>query len=108
VADYASRNFGGVLPLVLIFAALKTKDPKSLLRPFAGMASAVHSVPIPDHDSRSPDELATLAASFGFDATANKNLDQALRQVSMPARVLIFGSLYLAGHALRANGTIPD
>lgn len=108
VADYASRSFGGVLPLVLIFAALKTKDPKSLLRPFTGMVSAVHALPIPDHESRPPEELAALAASLHFHATANENLEQALARVRGAARVLIFGSLYLAGDALRANGTIPN
>lgn len=108
VADYASSHWGGALPLVLIFAALKTKDPKALLRAFAGMASAAHTLPIPDHESRSPEELATLAEGLGLEATANRDLQQALERVQRPSRVLIFGSLYLAGQALQANGTIPD
>jgi dihydrofolate synthase/folylpolyglutamate synthase len=108
VADYASGRWGGALPLVLIFAALKTKDPKSLLRPFAGMASAVHTLAIPGHESRSPGDLAALAKELGFEATANDDLQAALEQLVQPARVLIFGSLYLAGQALKANGTIPD
>ena len=108
IADYASRWWGGALPLVLIFAALKTKDPKALLRPFTGMASAVHTLPIPHHESRSPEELAGLAKQLGFQTTANDELRVALSQIVQPARVLIFGSLYLAGQALQANGTIPD
>jgi dihydrofolate synthase/folylpolyglutamate synthase len=108
VADFASRNWGGVLPLVLLFASLKTKDARALLRPFAGMASAAHTLPIPAHESRIPEELQALATGLGFEATANRNLDEALRRIQRPSRVLIFGSLYLAGQALRANGTIPD
>jgi dihydrofolate synthase/folylpolyglutamate synthase len=108
VADYASRRWGGALPLVLIFAALKTKDPKALLRPFAGMASAVHTLSILGHESRSPEELASVAKELGFEATANDDLQAALDRIVQPARVLIFGSLYLAGQALQANGTIAD
>ena len=72
------------------------------------MASAVHALPIPGHESRPPEELAALAEKLGFEATVNQDLHEALKQVRRPARVLIFGSLYLAGQALRANGTIPD
>jgi len=108
IADYASRHWGCALPLVLIFAALKTKDPKSLLRPFTGMASAVHTLPIPDHESRLPEELAELSEELGFETTANHDLYEALGHIRDPARVMIFGSLYLAGQALQANGTIPD
>ena len=108
VADYASSRWGGTLPLVLVFAALKTKDPKSLLRPFTQMASAVQTLAIPGHESRSPVDLAILASELGLKATANDDLQAALNRVVEPARVLIFGSLYLAGHALGANATIPD
>jgi len=108
VVDYASRRWGGALPLVLIFAALKTKDPKSLLRPFTGIAQAVHTLSIPDHESRSPEDLAALAQELGFEATVNDDLQAALDRIAQPARVLIFGSLYLAGQALQANDTIPD
>ena len=108
IAEFATRNFGGGLPLVLLFASLKTKDARALLRPFAGMAPFVHALPIPGHESRSPEGLAALAKELGFKATANPNLQEALKQVREPARVMIFGSLYLAGQALAANGTIPD
>ena len=37
-----------------------------------------------------------------------ENFDDALKAITSPARVLIFGSLYLAGQALAANGVIPD
>jgi dihydrofolate synthase/folylpolyglutamate synthase len=52
--------------------------------------------------------LAELARSLGFKATANTTLLKALGRVKQPSRVLIFGSLYLAGQALKANEEIPD
>ena len=108
VAEHVRQDFPGDLPLVLIFASLTTKDPRAMLKPFRGLAGQVHCVPIVDHDSRPPDKLAALATELGFRSTANESLAEALTRVSAPARVLIFGSLYLAGVALKANGQIPD
>jgi dihydrofolate synthase/folylpolyglutamate synthase len=108
VADHVSRCFDGDLPLVLVFASLVTKDPRAMLKPFRGLASEVHCVPIGDHECRPPEKLCALAAELGFRSTANQSLGQALERVSAPSRVLIFGSLYLAGEALKANGEIPD
>jgi dihydrofolate synthase/folylpolyglutamate synthase len=108
VADHLRRSFAGDLPLVLIFASLVTKDPRAMLKPFRGLASEVHCVPIADHECRPPEKLCALAAELGFSSTANDSLGQALDRISAPSRVLIFGSLYLAGEALKANGEIPD
>lgn len=107
IADHARRSFEN-LPLVLVFASLATKDPRAMLRPFRGLAVEVHAVPIPGHQSRSPAELAELARSLGFTATTNDSVEQALDRVKTPARVLIFGSLYLAGEVLKSNGEVPD
>jgi dihydrofolate synthase/folylpolyglutamate synthase len=108
VADHLRRTARDNLPLVLIFASLTTKDPRAMLKPFAGLASDIHTVPIADYDCRPPTALAELASELGFRASSNDTLEQALGRVRQPARVLIFGSLYLAGEALRANGEIPD
>jgi dihydrofolate synthase / folylpolyglutamate synthase len=108
VADHLRRTVRDHLPLVLIFASLTTKDPRAMLKPFAELAGEVHTVPIADHECRPPIALAQLATEFGFKATSNETLEQALDRVGQPAHVLIFGSLYLAGEALRANGEIPD
>jgi dihydrofolate synthase/folylpolyglutamate synthase len=108
VADHARRCFDDGLPLALLFASLANKDPAAMLRPFARLAEPVHTLPIADHDCRPPEELAALANALGFRASANANLEQALARIDTPARVLVFGSLYLAGEALKANGEIPD
>jgi dihydrofolate synthase/folylpolyglutamate synthase len=108
IAAYARRHFAPDLPLVLVFASLTSKDPRGTLAPFQGLATEVHTLPIADHDFRDPGELAKLARSMGFQASAHATLDQALKSITSPARVLAFGSLYLAGEALAANGVIPD
>jgi dihydrofolate synthase/folylpolyglutamate synthase len=107
VADHVSEHFGKDLPLVLVFSSLASKDPYGTLKPFRGVAERVHMIPIPDHEYRDPEQLARLARAMLFDASAHANLAAALAPVAGAARVLIFGSLYVAGEALSANGEVP-
>jgi dihydrofolate synthase/folylpolyglutamate synthase len=107
IASHARRHWTDGRPLHLIFASLSTKNPAGMLQPFCGAAQYVHTVPIPDHSFFSPDELVDLAAGLGFNADAHENVEQALGSVPSKARVLIFGSLYLAGAVLAANGQVP-
>lgn len=108
VADHFRNGVNGDLPLVLLFASLTSKDPKAMLRPFRGLVREVHTLPITGHDCRTPEDLAGLARSLGFEASTNGSLAEALGRVAKPARVLLFGSLYLAGEALRENREFPD
>jgi dihydrofolate synthase/folylpolyglutamate synthase len=108
VADYARRSFGDDLPFVLLFASLSTKDPRAMLRPFRDIATEVQTLPIPNHDHRPPKALAELARALGFRSTSSDSIERALKRIDAPSRVLIFGSLYLAGKVLRANRQIPD
>jgi dihydrofolate synthase/folylpolyglutamate synthase len=68
----------------------------------------VQTVPIADHASFAPDELAEIAAAMGAPADAHDSVEEALNAVPEDARVLIFGSLYLAGEVLAANNQVPD
>ena len=79
-----------------------------MLQPFAGIAEHVLTVPIGDHASFAPSELAEIAAELGFPADAHDSVEDALAAVPQDAPVLIFGSLYLAGRVLAANGQVPD
>src|SRR4051794_35774782 len=108
IAQWAKRAFADGKPLHLIFASLATKDPAGMLRPFASIAKRVHTVPIPDHACFSPDDLSEIAAGLGFAAEPYDDVQQALGAVPRGARVLIFGSLYLAGAVLSANEQVPD
>jgi dihydrofolate synthase/folylpolyglutamate synthase len=108
VADYARRKWRDDLPLVLLFASLKAKDAAGTLRPFKGIADRVITIPIDGHECRSPEELAILAESMGLSASAKRGLADAITALRKPARVLVFGSLYLAGELLTLNGPLPD
>ena len=79
-----------------------------MLEPFRGMAAQVHAVAVADHACIEPRELADIAARLGFAADANDSLETAIARIAGDARVLIFGSLYLAGEVLAANNQLPD
>jgi dihydrofolate synthase/folylpolyglutamate synthase len=108
VADHVRHQWLDGRPTHLIFAALKSKDAAGLLKPFAGIADMVHTLPIEGHDCRDPKDLADIARKQGFKAHPRETIGQALAAIRKPSRALVFGSLYLAGEALAGNGTIPD
>jgi dihydrofolate synthase/folylpolyglutamate synthase len=87
---------------------LSTKDEAGFLRPLAPLARSITTVPVPDEPaSRDPEEAARLVAGLGFAARPAADLPAALGGILArehnAARVLICGSLYLAGHVLRSN-----
>jgi dihydrofolate synthase/folylpolyglutamate synthase len=108
IAAFAKHRFADGKPLHLIFASLATKDPPGMLEPFRGVAAAIHAVPIPGHACFTPSDLVDIAGELGFPADAHDDLEGALAAVPPDARVLIFGSLYLAGVVLEANEQVPD
>ena len=108
IGAFVRHQFDDGRPLHLVFASLATKDPAGMLEPFRGVATHVHAVPIPDHACFAPSDLVEIAGGLGFTADAHDNVGQALAVVPKDARVLIFGSLYLAGAVLEANDQLPD
>jgi dihydrofolate synthase/folylpolyglutamate synthase len=101
-------------PLVLVVGMLSTKDSAGYLRNFAGLARRLIAVPIPrQQKALSADTIAEAARAAGIPADAGADLPTALAAVARlelsPApRILITGSLYLAGEALALNGTPPQ
>jgi dihydrofolate synthase/folylpolyglutamate synthase len=108
VAGFVRHQFGDGKPLHIIFASLATKDPPGMLEPFKDLVARVHTVAIPGHASFAPGELADIAGELGFAAEAHDSVEEALAAIPSGARVLIFGSLYLAGVVLAANDQVPD
>jgi dihydrofolate synthase/folylpolyglutamate synthase len=100
-------------PLVLIVGMLSTKDNEGFLRNFAGLARRVITVPIHQDKGVPPAKLADIAGSVGIPALPRDDLESAINVAGKldlhPApRVLITGSLYLAGEVLALNGTPPE
>jgi dihydrofolate synthase/folylpolyglutamate synthase len=92
----------------LICGMLNTKDVAGYMRPLAGHATRLHAVSIPGEKNTLPAEVtAEAAVKAGIDATTAASVAEALATIaatSPEARVLICGSLYLAGSILRENG----
>ncbi|MCU0800663.1 MAG: bifunctional folylpolyglutamate synthase/dihydrofolate synthase [Rhodobacteraceae bacterium] len=92
----------------LICGMLNTKDVKGYMEPLAGHATHLHAVSIPGEKNTLPAEVTRDAArAAGIDATTADSVAAALSDIARHtpyARVLICGSLYLAGTILRENG----
>ena len=92
-------------PWHLVFGMLANKDSGAFLGEIAPYVGGIMTIEIPgDSASFTASDLAATARSVGLDAQPAEGLDDALRRLVTsapgPARVLIAGSLYLAGHAL--------
>ena len=95
-------------PTHLICGMLNTKDIGGYLRPMAPHVPSLHAVSIPDTAATLPaEETAKAATAAGIAATISGSVAEALGDIAAHdprARVLICGSLYLAGGVLRDNG----
>jgi len=98
-------------PLVLIVGMMNTRSPAELLQPFVGQATKLLALRIPgETNAHSAQSIAEAASALGIQGYAKRSLNAALRAAAeiKDARVVICGSLYLAGHALAENGTPPE
>ncbi len=95
-------------PLHLIFGMLNTKDPVAFLKPLAPLTRDLQAVQIAGHASLAAEEAASAAKATGIAAETAASVDAALARILAqsrePARILICGSLYLAGVVLAENG----
>jgi len=95
-------------PLHLVFGMLGGKDPVGYLKPLAPAVTRLRAVAIPGEATGLPAEKAALAAGMvAIAAAPAAGVEAAIRDLvaadARPARILICGSLYLAGTILRDN-----
>lgn len=94
-------------PLFIIWGMLNTKDHTSFIRPLVPLSEQVFTITIPDEPNAVPAiSLAKTVEGLGGTAATSESFQKALRQASRlkpAARILICGSLYLAGHVLAAE-----
>jgi dihydrofolate synthase/folylpolyglutamate synthase len=95
-------------PLYLVVGMLNTKDAAGFLAPLAPYARSLHAVTIPCEANPLPAEaIAAAARSVGIAAHEAASVEAAMRAIidgAEPGRVLICGSLHLAGVVLAENG----
>ena len=92
----------------LICGLMNTKDSAGYMAPLAGRVSSLTAVSIPGEANTLPaEDTARAAAAKGIEARTAASVAEALeaiRAINPAARVLICGSLYLAGSILREHG----
>ena len=95
-------------PLHMIVGMLKTKDVRSYLSPLSSRATSLQGVSIPGEAATlSAEQTVSAAKDVGFQAVTAPDVISAVKQIARwepRARILICGSLYLAGNVLRYNG----
>lgn len=100
-------------PLYLICGMLKTKDSRGFLAPFHGLVRRIATVAIAGDEASQPaGALYDAARATGLEADPAASLEEAMMMVSAwsraqsrePPRILICGSLHLAGQVLAENG----
>jgi len=111
VADFEER---AEKPLYLVCGMLATKDAIGFLSAFRGLVRHVTTITIPDEElSLRAGSLYDAARAAGLEASPADDLDDAMLQISAwsrarpeqgPPRILICGSLSLAGRVLQENG----
>lgn len=97
-------------PLHIVVGMLNSKAAGAFLAPLIGLAESLSTLAIPgEPNSLGADELAGIARAVGAPvATARESVDDAVAEIvgadpETPARILICGSLYLAGRVLADN-----
>ena len=99
--------------LVIIVGMMANKDAGAFLANFSGMTRHIIAVPIPGHENAyTASALADAGRRLGMRIETAPGVAEALRGIARlayetPPRILITGSLYLAGEVLRENGTFP-
>lgn len=95
-------------PTHLICGMLNTKDVTGYLAPLAPHVASLRAISIPgEANTLTADATCAAALSVGMKAGTADNVSAALAEIvaeDPAARVLICGSLYLAGNILRENG----
>ncbi|MDH3228839.1 MAG: bifunctional folylpolyglutamate synthase/dihydrofolate synthase [Alphaproteobacteria bacterium] len=107
LAAHAAAAWGD-RPLWLVCGMMNNKQADRFLETLAPLAAGLRTVAIPGEENAfSAAELAEIATSAGLDAAPGDDLEAAVQSIAArqdgPARILICGSLYLAGKVLSEN-----
>lgn len=99
-------------PLHLICGMMAGKDARSFFSHFKGLAEWAATIPIPGKENAlDAEQLAAIAEEAGMAAQHEPDLTHALEasriRAGEPVRILICGSLYLAGHVLETIEKSP-
>ncbi|BAV63788.1 bifunctional folylpolyglutamate synthase/dihydrofolate synthase [Sphingobium cloacae] len=98
--------------LHLIIGMLANKDLEAWLAPFAGQISHIYVLPVKGHEHHAADRFAKVAALWDIGCSNHDSASEAITAIASGGdaapKLLMAGSLYLAGEILRSNGQFPD
>jgi dihydrofolate synthase/folylpolyglutamate synthase len=108
LAAYGAANWAG-RPLWLVCGMMNNKQADAFLQPFARLAAGARCLAIPgEANAFTAAEMTETARRVGLEAVASESVADAVASIaatgSAASRVLICGSLYLAGTVLSENG----
>ncbi|MET0369917.1 MAG: folylpolyglutamate synthase/dihydrofolate synthase family protein [Sphingobium sp.] len=110
-AFFGDERLGGDR-LELIVGMLANKDIDAFLAPLAGKVAHIHALPVAGHDHHAPDRFAAIARAWDVPCSSHRDPAEAVAAIAAEGasapRLLIAGSLYLAGEVLRLNDQLPD
>ena len=93
--------------LFLIVGMLNTKDVAGYMQPLSSQSKRLYGVSIPgEAATMTAKETVDVAIDVGFEASVSENVESAIKEIikqDQNARILICGSLYLAGNILQKN-----
>lgn len=110
-AAFALRQYIDTLaaPATWVMGMLATKDHEEIFTVLLRPQDGLHLVPVPDHSSADPIDLAILARNICPDLVAcetHYDLNSALKAVKRDRLVILCGSLYLVGHFLKSLSSL--
>lgn len=100
-------------PLVVLVGLMARKDADAILEPFRGLAQEFYALDIPESTvARKAGDLAEIGRTLGLPFAVAGSVVESLRFIAArgwprPPRILIMGSLYLAGEVLKLDGSLP-
>ncbi len=93
----------------LIIGMLNNREIKDFVKIFKNHINLIYAIEIPEQtNSLSALDIKNKLDELGFKTKTSKNLENALKKADDKIPLLITGSLYLAGYALKFNDTIID
>ena len=113
-AEAVARAMAPHAPIDLMFGLARNRRVADVLFPFAPLVRECRVVPLPGHDHHDPRDIAMFAqaerrpAETYPDFSLEQALDRLAARGTEPRPVLIAGSLYLVGEALKFNRELPD
>jgi len=106
-------NTPGQEPLYLICGMMANKDCGGFLKPLQSFSKKLFAINIDGEDSHPAARIMAMAEEVGIMSTTTTSVEQAINTIyqqespSRPVRILICGSLYLAGQVLRESNLPP-